>query len=198
MDQVHGFGSWVHGIVDHSRPLILWSAAQILLKRKRIGNLILTLHLRVDESHYTRPMRAAHRTSAAAPWGGGSPKLHSQALWGTTTWGFWGKMTRGLTRSLPGMERNGEWLQGGSRRRLPSSEHERRWAMAPVLFRLQEATRRLPRSLRLLLLVTDWLEWRRGSGTRRWLGFDSCGLIFGEYRSLIIGLLVPNLRQQIS
>jgi hypothetical protein len=80
MDQVHGFGSWVHGIVDHSRPLILWSAAQILLKRKRIGNLILTLHLRVDESHYTRPMRAAHRTSAAAPWGGGAHRSFTPKL----------------------------------------------------------------------------------------------------------------------
>jgi hypothetical protein len=39
MDRVHSLGSWVYGIVDHSRPLILQYVAQILLKRKGIDNL---------------------------------------------------------------------------------------------------------------------------------------------------------------
>jgi hypothetical protein len=79
MDRVHGFGSWVHGIVDHSWTLILWSAAQILLKQKGTGNLILTLHLQADGSHQTRPTRVVHRSGMVAPWGG-SLELRSRAL----------------------------------------------------------------------------------------------------------------------
>jgi hypothetical protein len=197
MDRVHGFGSWVHGTVDNSRSLILWSIAQILLKWKDIGNLILALHLRADGSHQTRLTGAAHRSGAAAP-RGGSLELHSRALRGTMTWGFWGKTTRGSTRSLPGMKHGGERLQGGSRWRLPSFEHGRWWVAALALFRLQEATQRLPRGLLLLLPMTDWLERRWGSGARWRLGFDSCGSKFREYRPLFIGLLISNRRWQRS
>jgi hypothetical protein len=158
MDRVHGFGSWVNGILVHSRSLILWSTARIFLKQKRIGNLILALHLRADDSH---------RSSAVAPWGGGSPKLRSWALWGTSTRGFWGKMTRGSTESLPGMKRGGEQLQGGSRWRLPTSEHGQQWAVAPALFWLQQVAQRLSRGLLLLLPTTDWLERQWGSGAWR-------------------------------
>jgi hypothetical protein len=49
MDRVHGLGSWVHNIVDHSRPLILRSVAQILLKRKGIDNLIYAVDQGVDD-----------------------------------------------------------------------------------------------------------------------------------------------------
>jgi hypothetical protein len=157
MDRVHGFGSWVHGIVDHSQPLNLWSAAQILLKWKGIGNLILTLHLRADGSHRIWPTGLVYRSSTAAPWGG-SPELHARALRGMTTRGFCGKMMRGSTWSLLTMKCGGEWLHGGSRWWLNSSEHGWRWAVAPVLFRLQEAAQRLPRGLLLLLPVTDWLD----------------------------------------
>jgi hypothetical protein len=197
MDRVHGFSSWVHGILDHSRPLILWSAARTLLKRKGIDNLILAIHLRADGSHQTRPTGAAHRFDAAAPWGGGgSPELRSRALRDTVRRGYWGKMMLGSTGSLPEMKHDGEWLQGGSQRRLPSSEHGWWWAVALALFRVQEVAQRLPCGLLLLLPVTDWLERWRGSGTRWRLGFDSCGSKFGEYRALFIGLLVPNHRLQ--
>jgi hypothetical protein len=173
MDRVHGFGSWVHGIVDHSRSLILWSAAQILLKWKGFSNLILALHLWADSSHQTQPtgrcIGPAWRRHRALT------ELHSQALGGTATWGFRGKMTRGSTGSLSGTKRGWERLQGGSRRWLPSSNHRRRWAAALALFWLQEAAQCLPHGLLLLLPATDWLERRRGSSARRWLGFDSCG-----------------------
>jgi hypothetical protein len=49
MDWVHGLGSWVHGIEDHSRQLILWSVASILLKRKGIGDLISIVDQGVDD-----------------------------------------------------------------------------------------------------------------------------------------------------
>jgi hypothetical protein len=48
MDRVRDLGSWVHDIVDHSQPLILWSAARILLKRKGIGDLIYVIDHGVD------------------------------------------------------------------------------------------------------------------------------------------------------
>jgi hypothetical protein len=55
---------------------------------------------------------------------GCSSKLRSRALQGTVTRGFGGKMSRGSTGFLPGAKRGGEQLQDGSRRWLPSSEHE--------------------------------------------------------------------------
>jgi hypothetical protein len=67
MDRVHGFGSWVYGIVDQSRPLILIRAARILLKQKGIGDLILALHLQVGGSQQTRLAGVVHRPDTAAP-----------------------------------------------------------------------------------------------------------------------------------
>jgi hypothetical protein len=48
MDRVHGLGSWVNDIVDHSRPLILRSVAHILLKWKGIGDLIYAIDQCMD------------------------------------------------------------------------------------------------------------------------------------------------------
>jgi hypothetical protein len=74
MDQVHGFGSWVYGIRDQSRPLILIWAARILLKRKGIGDVILALHLWPGISQWTGrwgwrtgPVRWRHRGLDGAP-----------------------------------------------------------------------------------------------------------------------------------
>jgi hypothetical protein len=91
---------------------------------------------------------------------GGSPELHSRALWGTVTRGFWGKTTQWSVGSLPEVKCSGERLQGGSRWRLPYSEHGRRWAAAPALFQLQEAAQRFPHGLLLPL--------RRINGSNRW------------------------------
>jgi hypothetical protein len=84
--------------------------------------------------------------------------------------GFWGKTMRGSTGSLLGAKNGGERLQDGSRRRLPSYEHGRRWATALALFRLQEVAQRLPHGLLLLLgqfnVSNQWrlaqIWWRLG------------------------------------
>jgi hypothetical protein len=152
MDQVHGFGSWVHGIVDQSRPLILIWAARILLKWKGIDDLIPTL----DHD----PPDGGGAQARCGSTIGGSPKLCPWALRGTVTRGVWGKMTRGSTGFLPGPKRGREWLQDGSRRRLPSSEHRQWWTAGLALFRLQEVAQRLPRGLLLLL--------GRFNGSNRW------------------------------
>jgi hypothetical protein len=49
MDRVHGLGSWIHDIVNHSRSLILRSVARILLKWKGIGDLISAVDQGVDD-----------------------------------------------------------------------------------------------------------------------------------------------------
>jgi hypothetical protein len=90
MDRVHGFGSWVNGILVHSRSLILWSTARIFLKQKRIGNLILALHLRADDSH---------RSSAVAPWGGLTEASLLSSL-GHVDAGFLGQNDAGLNGVL--------------------------------------------------------------------------------------------------
>jgi hypothetical protein len=74
MDRVHGFSSWVYGIVDQSRPLILIQAARILLRKIGIGDAILALHLWAGGSRWTGrqgwctgPARWCHRGLAGAP-----------------------------------------------------------------------------------------------------------------------------------
>jgi hypothetical protein len=162
MDRVHGFGSWVHGIVDHSRPLILWSATRILLKRKGISNLILALHLRADASHQIRPMRVAQRSGTATPWRG-SPELHSQALRGTATRGFWGKMTRGLTGSLP------RWNVVGN-----GSKVAHGGGFPPL--NLDNGERRLPRSFGFKKQLNAFLM-TSSCFSRRWIGSSDGGAV---------------------
>jgi hypothetical protein len=102
--QVHGFGSWVHGIVDQSRSLILIRATMILLKWKDIDDLIPALHLRAT-THITPgwrgrcigPVRRCYRGLTEAP---------LQSSLGPGDAGFWGQndarrdgvLTRGETR----------------------------------------------------------------------------------------------------
>jgi hypothetical protein len=122
MDQVHGFVSCVHGIVDQSRSLILIQAARILLKRKCIGDLIPALHLWADDSHHTRPTGVVHRSSAVAPlvarWGS-APEL-SGAWWRGV---FGAKRHGGRRRSYSGRNtaRNGSMMVRGSNFPPPST-----------------------------------------------------------------------------
>jgi hypothetical protein len=122
---VHGFGPCVHDIVDQSRSLILIRAARILLKRKGIGDRILALYLRADESSNPADGCGAQARCGGAT--GGLRELRSRPPRGTVTRDFGGKTTRGSTGSLPGAKRGGERLQDGSRRRLSLL---RAWAMA--------------------------------------------------------------------
>jgi hypothetical protein len=175
MDRVHGFGSWVHDIVDQSWPLMLIQVARILLKR------------RYRWSNPGPPSTSEWVTSNLVDGGGaqawrdsaigGSQVFRSQALRGTVTWGFWGKMMWGSTGFWPDAKRGGEWLQDGSHRWLPSSEHGQRWAAASVLFRLQEAAQRLRCGILLLL------GWFNGSNRRR-LARIWWQLGFGRFQAL--------------
>jgi hypothetical protein len=190
MDRLHSFGSCVHDIVDHSRSLILWSAARILLKWKGIDNLILALHLRADDSHQTRSTGVAHRSGAAAPWG--AHRSFAPEHSGARRHRVFGAKWRGGRRgAYPGWNEAGNGSKVASSGGSPPSsmDDDERWLWRSSGFKKQ---------LNSFLVVTDWHEQRWGSGARRRLGFDSCGSKFMEYSPLFIGLLVPNRRWQRS
>jgi hypothetical protein len=135
MDRVHGFGSWVHGIVDHSRSLILWSAAQILLKWKGFSNIILALHLWADNSPQTQPTgrcigpawrRHGALTGASLPssWGHGDVGILGQNDTGVDGVLIWdktwlGTAPRWLTTVAP-LIQSQTTVSGGSGALLPS------------------------------------------------------------------------------
>jgi hypothetical protein len=114
-------------------------------------------------------------------WRGGaigcSPDFRSRALRATVTRGFGGKMAWGATGSLPTAKCGGERLYDGSHQWLPSFKYRRWWAVAPALFRLQEAAQRLPHGLLLLL-------GRFNGSNRQRLGQIWWQLGFGRFQAL--------------
>jgi hypothetical protein len=161
MDRVHGFGSWVHGIVDHSRLLILWCATRILLKRKGIDNLILALHLRADGSHQTR-WRGRHIGPARQCHGGGlaeasllsSPGHDDVGVFGAKQHGgWWGPY---LGRNVVG---NGSKVAHGGGSPPLSTDDDERWFRRSSGFKKQ---------LNAFLVASSCFSQWRTAVTRVW------------------------------
>jgi hypothetical protein len=111
MDRVHGLSSWVHGIVDHSRPLILRSMAQILLKRKDIDDLIEVVDQGVDGWDRAGDV-ASQRATTHLSRGGGSP---DPGVAHATGYHFWWDLTL-WTRRIEGNSPRWSSNRGGGNR----------------------------------------------------------------------------------
>jgi hypothetical protein len=69
MDRVHGRGSWVHGMVDHSRPLIIRSVARILWNEELFSILIWAAELKIWGLNFMKSWsNPDHQSLLGQPW----------------------------------------------------------------------------------------------------------------------------------
>jgi hypothetical protein len=95
MDRVHGFSSWVHNIVDQSRPLILIRTGRILLKRKGwTAHIKLGRWRRCTGPEWWRqrglaraPLLSSPRHGDAGFLGQNDVRVDMVLTWGETWWG---------------------------------------------------------------------------------------------------------------